>query len=150
MLRTPARDLLRPGFHEQREISRTTANGFYAETAPDGSLRHFGFYRDGEPAGWTVSVEGPRVEARRVSVRRFDPAEEADAALTGGSEEWLREMIDTIYREAEAEQRVCLFCAKTASEAATLIAGPDRYSFICDECVDTCARILESQRSGAE
>ncbi|MBM3797953.1 MAG: hypothetical protein FJW31_28805 [Acidobacteria bacterium] len=57
-------------------------------------------------------------------------------------------MIGTLYREAEAEHRVCLFCAKTAAEVATLIAGPDRYSFICDECVDTCARILKSQRGG--
>jgi len=88
LLRTPARDLLRPGFQEQREISCATADGFYAETAPDGSLWHFGFYREGEPTGWTVSVDGASVEARRVNARRYSPAEDADVAL-GGGEEWL-------------------------------------------------------------
>jgi ATP-dependent protease Clp ATPase subunit len=55
-------------------------------------------------------------------------------------------MVETIYREAEAEHVLCAFCGKSSAEVATLIAGPDRYTYICDECIATCSRILEERK----
>ena len=126
------KDVLRPGFVQKRR------EGFYAESGRDGQLRHFGFYRDGEPVGWVLDIDAKRMTATRTNVRPF-----------GGEEnehEWAREMVNTIYREAG--HRVCLFCGKTDAEVATLIAGPDQYSYICDECVNSCAKILEDKRAG--
>lgn len=38
----------------------------------------------------------------------------------------------------------CSFCGKTSSQVRRLIAGHDG-SHICDECIDTCAEILEEE-----
>lgn len=132
-----AEDLLRPGYQHQAIATRDTADGFYAETEPDGTLRHFGFYRKGEPRGWVMD----RDSAVRTSTRT--PGEETNP------DEWLRDMVETIYREAEAEHTMCAFCHKGRTQVATLIAGPDQYTYICDECVDTCARIVAEQRESA-
>lgn len=126
------KDVLRPGFEQKRR------EGFYAESGLDGRLRHFGCYRDGEPVGWVVDIDGKRMTATRTNVRSFGGEESED--------EWVREMVNTIYREAG--HRVCLFCGKTDAEVETLIAGPDQYSFICNECVLTCAAILDDKQAG--
>lgn len=141
-----ANDLLRPGYAGQTHVTRSTANGFYAETDAGGQLRHFGFYRQGEPIGWTVTVENTRTFATRSVTRSW---RDEDDAPEETQEEWLRDLIKTIYRDAEAEHCVCLFCHKTSAEVATLIAGPERHTYICDECIDTCAGILAAQRSPA-
>lgn len=39
----------------------------------------------------------------------------------------------------------CSFCKKTQAEVDKLIAGPDGV-FICDECIDACAAIIEDAR----
>ena len=122
-----AKQVLKPGY-------KTTARkGFYADVDEMGLLRHFGFYRDGEPVGWTVDIEGDRVSATRKVTREYESVEE---------------IIDTIYRDSAAEHRVCLFCGKTDAEVAVMVAGPDRYSFICDECIQTCAAILQDRKEG--
>ena len=118
-----AHDLLRPGYQQQPATTRATADGFYAETDSAGLLRHFGFYRQGEPAGWTVSVEDGRTYATRTITRQ---AGGEDATETPG--EWLRDMVNTIYRDADADHYVCLFCHKTNAETATLIAGPEPWT----------------------
>lgn len=38
----------------------------------------------------------------------------------------------------------CSFCGKNLDEILILIAGPDVY--ICDECVDICAEIVNENR----
>lgn len=38
----------------------------------------------------------------------------------------------------------CSFCGKDLDEITQLIAGPDVY--ICDECVDICAEIVNENR----
>ena len=38
----------------------------------------------------------------------------------------------------------CSFCGKTEDQVRKLIAGPDG-SYICDECVDVCAEIIEEE-----
>lgn len=119
-----AEDLLRPGWLPFG--SRET--GFQAEIAPDGALRRFGFYRQGKPMGWVLDG----LTATRLNQRA--PGEHDG--------EWLRDMVETIYREAEVEHVLCAFCHKSRAEVATLIAGPDRYTYICDECVETCAKII--------
>lgn len=43
----------------------------------------------------------------------------------------------------------CSFCGKTSSQVRRLIAGHDG-SHICDECIDTCAEILEEEFEGYE
>lgn len=138
-----AQDVLRPGYSRKTTVDRATADGFYAETTPDGSLLHFGFYRNGEPRGWTIDAVGSGFRAMRINTRASESGEESDDGT------WLGEMIEQIYREAEADHYVCSFCAKANTEVATLIAGPERYTFICDECIETCARIIGDQRDAA-
>ncbi len=43
----------------------------------------------------------------------------------------------------EGKGRYCSFCAKEQAEVDHLIAGPGVY--ICDECVDLCAEIIEEK-----
>lgn len=38
----------------------------------------------------------------------------------------------------------CSFCGKSQSQAKRLIAGPDGV-YICDECIETCAEIIEDE-----
>ncbi|OWU77627.1 ClpX C4-type zinc finger protein [Marinibacterium profundimaris] len=48
---------------------------------------------------------------------------------------------------AELRPLRCSFCAKTHHEVRKMIAGPS--VFICDECVDVCARIVSAEASPA-
>ena len=43
----------------------------------------------------------------------------------------------------------CSFCNKTQSQVRKLIAGPAGV-YICDECVDICADILEEELEDVE
>ena len=42
------------------------------------------------------------------------------------------------------DQVRCSFCNKTQSQVRKLIAGPNG-TYICDECVDVCAEIIEEE-----
>jgi ATP-dependent Clp protease ATP-binding subunit ClpX len=44
-------------------------------------------------------------------------------------------------KDANSNELVCSFCAKTQDEVRKLIAGPDVY--ICDECVQLCLEIVD-------
>lgn len=41
----------------------------------------------------------------------------------------------------------CSFCGKTQDQVRKLIAGPDG-AYICDECIDVCAEIIEEEYAG--
>ena len=43
----------------------------------------------------------------------------------------------------------CSFCGKTDNQVRKLIAGPNG-AYICDECVDICAEIIEEELAGEE
>ena len=43
----------------------------------------------------------------------------------------------------------CSFCGKTQDQVKKLIAGTNNV-FICDECIDLCAEILEEEFDGQE
>ena len=43
----------------------------------------------------------------------------------------------------------CSFCGKTQDQGGRLISGPNG-AFICDECVDICAEIIEEEAYGEE
>jgi hypothetical protein len=96
-----------------------------------------GFYLDGRPRGWTLDIEPEQVVARRLIERG-----EADGGAFANGEEWVGKMVATIYRDAEAEHRLCLFRGKSAAEVAAWIVGPDQYTYICDESVRTCSGIV--------
>lgn len=138
-----AQDVLRTGYTQKTIADRNSASGFYAETSLEGSLLHFGLYKDGHPKGWTIDADGAGFRATRINTRIPESSEEPS------DETWLGQLIEQIYREAEADHCVCSFCGKCNTEVATLIAGPERYTFICDECVETCARIIGDQRDAA-
>ena len=38
----------------------------------------------------------------------------------------------------------CSFCGKTQAQVRKLIAGPNG-AYICDECIDVCAEIIEEE-----
>ena len=42
------------------------------------------------------------------------------------------------------DQIRCSFCNKTQSQVRKLIAGPGGV-YICDECIDVCAEIMEEE-----
>ena len=42
------------------------------------------------------------------------------------------------------ERLRCSFCGKTQDQVRKLIAGPNG-AYICDECVDICAEIIEEE-----
>ena len=42
------------------------------------------------------------------------------------------------------DQIRCSFCNKTQAQVRKLIAGPNG-AYICDECVDVCAEIIEEE-----
>ena len=44
----------------------------------------------------------------------------------------------------------CSFCGKTQEQAGRLISGPNNDVFICDECVDICAEIIEEEGMDTE
>ena len=48
-------------------------------------------------------------------------------------------------RRDPSDQRRCSFCRRGESRVGKLVAGPGVY--ICDECVELCNEILESERS---
>ncbi len=39
----------------------------------------------------------------------------------------------------------CSFCGKTQAQAKRLIAGPGNNVFICDECIELCAELMEEE-----
>jgi hypothetical protein len=44
----------------------------------------------------------------------------------------------------------CSFCQKSADSVSKLISSPSDYprAYICDECIEVCAAILEDDRGG--
>jgi len=51
-------------------------------------------------------------------------------------------------RTDDRKQLRCSFCNKTQDQVRKLIAGPNVY--ICDECIDLCAEIIEEEFDSAE
>lgn len=51
-------------------------------------------------------------------------------------------------RTDDRKQLRCSFCNKTQDQVRKLIAGPNVY--ICDECIDLCAEIIEEEFDNAE
>lgn len=45
---------------------------------------------------------------------------------------------------AKRQYRYCSFCGKESEEVFMLIAGPQ--VFICDECVETCSKMVTDRR----
>ena len=50
-------------------------------------------------------------------------------------------------RNISNERLYCSFCGKTEDQVRRLIAGPEG-AFICDECVEICAGIIEEEVYG--
>jgi ATP-dependent Clp protease ATP-binding subunit ClpX len=48
-----------------------------------------------------------------------------------------------------SEEYRCSFCGKSASQVRKLIMGP-KDAYICDECVDVCAEIIEEEFHDSE
>lgn len=42
----------------------------------------------------------------------------------------------------------CSFCGKTQDQVERLISGPNNGVFICNECVDICAEIIDEEGLG--
>lgn len=109
--------------------------GFYAELAPDGSVRLFGYFVEGRPRGWLLCLAPS--ESRAEQVQPF--TQEPELSF----EEWAQGWIDRIVDEAPGRTLRCSFCQKTQQEVRKLIAGPT--SYICDECVALCSEILAEE-----
>ena len=44
----------------------------------------------------------------------------------------------------------CSFCGKTQDQVERLISGPNNGVFICNECVDICAEIIDEEGLGMD
>ena len=52
---------------------------------------------------------------------------------------------DTVYMPVRTDDKIrCSFCGKTQDQVKKLIAGSNNV-YICDECIDLCAEILEEE-----
>ena len=51
-------------------------------------------------------------------------------------------------KDSERKQVCCSFCGKGQDEVKRLIAGPGVY--ICDECIDICKEVLETDEAKEE
>jgi hypothetical protein len=132
--------------------------GLYAEFYADGQLAHFGYYMEGNPRGWAVYLNHGEFRGRAERSDRIEysgnntESDNLDCLTTdfqaeaqAESEifrEWVKHWISEICDRAEFTLR-CSFCRKSQSEVRKLIAGPEAY--ICNECVDLCAGILETE-----
>ena len=105
-------DLLKPGFNQRLK------NGFYAELDVRGRLRHFGFYRGGQPRGWIIGLTAASARATRTVSAEFQAGHEMSM------EGWVKDHIQTIYSDAEEKFLLCSFCPNSDAEVAKLIAGP--------------------------
>jgi hypothetical protein len=113
--------------------------GLYAEFHPDGSLAHFGNYRDGQLCGWALYLDNSGFSGRIHKEQTILYPDADEAASEAGFAEWAERWIGEIAADARSDRR-CSFCGKGDEEVRRLIAGPTTY--ICDECVDICSAIL--------
>jgi hypothetical protein len=119
--------------------------GLQAEFHPDGRLARLGKFVDGRPDGWVLTLDPHRHRAR---VERLEADNYPDSDRRPGESEigednfldWVVSWIGEIYLSARSHMR-CSFCGKFETEVARLIAGPT--SYICDECVGLCVKVLE-------
>lgn len=95
--------------------------GVQVETNANASLRRIRFERDGQSMELLIE---------RRSATFTESASGQDWA------EWKLQRIS----DAALHRRRCAFCEKTDAEVLKLIAGPT--SYICNECIEVCARIL--------
>ncbi|WP_302885391.1 ClpX C4-type zinc finger protein [Kovacikia minuta] len=132
--------------------------GLYAEFYADGQLAHFGYYIDGQPRGWAVYLEQGQSQGRAERFERIhyrspdvnlEQADRSDPELRAEAQaeseifrEWVQHWISEIHDSAEFTLR-CSFCRKTQLEVRKIIAGPEAY--ICNECVELCDEILETE-----
>jgi hypothetical protein len=113
--------------------------GLYAEFHPDGSLAHFGNYKDGWQKGWSLYLDGTSFSGRVQREQTIVYPEADVVASEAGFAEWAERWIGEISADARSD-RQCSFCGKGDGEVRRLIAGPT--SYICDECVGICSAIL--------
>jgi hypothetical protein len=113
--------------------------GLYAEFHPDGSLAHFGSYKDGQPEGWALYLDVTSFSGRVQREQTIVYSEADEVASEAGFTEWAERWIGEIAADARSDRR-CSFCGKGDGEVRCLIAGPTTY--ICDECVGICSAIL--------
>ncbi|MEZ5354667.1 MAG: ClpX C4-type zinc finger protein [Bryobacteraceae bacterium] len=124
-------------------FSQNPAEPLYAEFHSNGRLKTF---RSGPPGGEGKVIvlqvdrsgEEGRVEEAELSYYEAEPGVDDDF------EQWVRHAIRRIY-DLHRHVHRCGFCEKSNAEVTTLIAGP--VSYICDECVETCGRILAEREA---
>jgi len=133
------RDSLPQGYHEDKK------EGMHAEFRRDGSLAHYGCYRDGKPVGWQLYLDQTKSQgsAERRDEERFPDINDNDGEGDPMPfDDWAQKWIDSI-SDAGSHILKCSFCGKKQTEVRKLIAGPSVY--ICNECIDLCSEILSEE-----
>ena len=120
------------------DVSLNGKEGLYAEMLGSGEVIHFGYYAQGEPSGWIMDLQADRLQVRKVETIRL-PDEYGGPLSQEDVDHW----VDVIVRERGERPVACAFCEKTQAEVRKLIAGPRCY--ICDECIELCSEILQSE-----
>lgn len=50
----------------------------------------------------------------------------------------------------ESVDVICIFCNKNGTEVKYIIGAKGKYKFICNECIDVCNEIIDSQEKQRE
>lgn len=112
----------------------STEPSLRAEYDGRGRLSRAVFERDGEKV--EIGIEPSQRAAKAVSVDEMTFAKASE--MQDWAEMRLRHMADRALRRPR-----CGFCEKTAAEVERLVAGP--VSYICNECIEVCARIIAEE-----
>lgn len=152
--------LLRSGYSTDKK------EGFYAEFYPNGKLSHFGYYTNGKPKGWVLTIARDALNAKVELIQGEESIVTTypqGVNLTDGikkleefTEEhfikWLKSHLKSIY-DAELGL-VCSFCRRHQNDVRLLIAGPiiqigneSVRLHICDDCVTICNEIIKQDCS---
>lgn len=119
------------------EVSFSVMDGFYARKNEQGEVVHFGYYREGTPAGWVLDLGPNTLRVSKTEIVEM-PGEDGELLSQEDVERW----VDVIIREQGQKPVACAFCEKGQAEVLKLIAGPTCY--ICNECIELCHDILQT------
>jgi hypothetical protein len=117
-------------------------DGLYIERHPDGQLKTVLNRSCGEISGPTLHLDPGALQGEVRETRTFRIDDGLEGPPQAQYETWITDAMRPICDRAHFVRR-CSFCEKTSTEVFKLISGT--HTSICNECIDLCSRVLESQ-----
>ena len=127
-------------------------DGLYAEADSEGTVKHVGFYQNGNPVGWQLDLDCKNFTGHTQLIEtkenRF-PGEPYEKDELDVMQEDFRTFVEryTFLIKRKADDLLspgtilrCSFCEKSNKEVRKIICGPE--VMICNECIELCSDIL--------